>query len=851
MKLGRRTLLHLLAAAGLTPAWCLRSGRAETLVPAAKPFFLLFDDIGPDLPAGTLTAALSPFAALGIPVGFVLRTDAGAAPQAWAALAAAIGGFVRDTPGLGEVIAWLPEMAGEPPYFQARAAVAARSRLDAALGASPPPVVSVAGWDRPGPAATDAVRVAGFRNAVLLPGSDGPAASARCRDRTACLRGGLRRRLTDPVAATRPALAAAARSGEAIVLSLSLEGIAALAPEAVHDRAAALALAVADTMRGDQVFAALPREHVLWFGSGTERLVGLRVETPAEGDIPGGLAFAAFAQMLRDAGIGFSASPPAQPGPGGAPVACDAGAGGDAPVCVVAAGLPDDASALLADRGTEIVVDPSGHGRTATLDPNGLLQLTESLSVKAPADLGRNFAATDPVQDVVLSIAAGAYATAPGRAQLLRTLTGTGDETRSTVLALPDFAARILPDDAVYRVMLATRREARGEPAGPADIPPDGRAEFLEDAAIAWNYVARLTEPATGLCPSTAAFDGEWSSYYRFLTMWDLGSLIQAVLAAHELGLIGEADFRTRLAAILDALPAEPVGGLVLPSEEIRTDRRQTSRLGFNACDTGRLLSALHEVDRYPLSAGLGARALARWDIAATVRDRRFHSHTPAGFAPFFLSHCAHYAARALGLWGFDAGSPYDAMQGDSETDARMRLLYAVAGIGAFGAEPLLLEAVEMGFSRPSAWLADVLFTAQRRSFATDGRLVGVSETPLNRAPWFSAQGFAVDGGNAGAWDVQSIDPAPEFDNAAFSASALVVSSKAAFLWAAVRPGPYSGRLLDFVRDRARGSEAGYAAGIYSATGTAMTDYTDINTNGVILQAIAYALRGRRPRHGA
>jgi hypothetical protein len=137
------------------------------------------------------------------------------------------------------------------------------------------------------------------------------------------------------------------------------------------------------------------------------------------------------------------------------------------------------------------------------------------------------------------------------------------------------------------RAMLATRRDlarapaatAAPAPATPALAPPE-RAAFLEDARIAWSYVERLTEPATGLCPSTAQFDGDWSSFYRYLTMWDLGSLIQAVLAAHEIGLIGDDGYRARIGAILAAIPAARIAGLALPPEEIRTDRREISSPG-------------------------------------------------------------------------------------------------------------------------------------------------------------------------------------------------------------------------------------------------------------------------------
>lgn len=851
MMLSRRTLLGLFAAAGLSPGWLGRRSPAQTDV--AKPFFLIFDDIGPGLPPDALGAAISPFAERGIPIGFVLRADKAATAGAWEPLVTAIGRFAALSPGLAEIIAWAPEIADEPPYFQIRAGARARKQAEAILGparaimADLPPVLSLAGWERPGSPPVGAARAAGFRNVILLPEKPGAFPARRSFDRVASLRGGRRHSLAEPAAAIRTGIGAAGASEDAVVLSLSLEGIAD--PGQVAGQAQALAEAVLDVIRTDRIFAALPREHMLWFRDGFERLVGLRIETPPDGDALGAEALEAFTRLLDEGDLSFSLSPPGRAGGGAAYTPCSIGSQGPAPDCIVVGGLPDDDAGIRPDAVPEIVIHRAGAHRAEAMDADGVFHITEALSLTDAAVAGRDLSAMNALEDVVLSIGPAAYATAAAREAVLNALTGAADETRSAILSVPDYAARVLPADPAYRLMLATRRDAAAAAPARGGLTRAERRAFLDDARIAWSYVDRLTEKATGLCPSTASFDGEWSSYYRFLTMWDIASLIEATLSAHEIGLISDADFQSRIGAILDGVPAERVGGLVLPSEEIRTDMRQVSRAGFNACDTGRLLSVLKEVDLYPLSRGMGATVFAGWTIAGAVRDGQLQSFTPRGFRPPVLSHCGHYTARALASWGIPAVSPYDVMQGESPTDARMRLLYQVGHIGAMGAEPMLLEAVEMGLSPASAYLADVLFTAQARSFAADGHLVCVSETPMNRAPWFSAQGLSVNEGTAGAWDIQSAEPGAEFMTPEFEASAMVISTKAAFLWAAVRPDAYSARLLDHVRARARGSEAGYAAGIYSATDTPMTNYTDINTNGIILQAIAYALRGRRARN--
>jgi hypothetical protein len=54
--------------------------------------------------------------------------------------------------------------------------------------------------------------------------------------------------------------------------------------------------------------------------------------------------------------------------------------------------------------------------------------------------------------------------------------------------------------------------------------------------------------------------------------------------------------------------------------------------------------------------------------------------------------------------------------------------------------------------------------------------------------------------------------------------------------------------LLAYVRDKAK-TTIGFASGIYSKTGKPTANYSDINTNGIILQSIA-AILAENPRAG-
>jgi hypothetical protein len=159
--------------------------------------------------------------------------------------------------------------------------------------------------------------------------------------------------------------------------------------------------------------------------------------------------------------------------------------------------------------------------------------------------------------------------------------------------------------------------------------------------------------------------------------------------------------------------------------------------------------------------------------------------------------------------------------------------------------EPHLSEAIEIGISQPAQLMADTLYTAQKRRHQDSGVLTGVSEGPLDREPWFAYQGYEI-GPGGGAWRVYAPDSSPEWQTTAFVENARMVSTKAAFLWLAFRSDDYSRLLHDHVRNRTKSPTLGFSAGIYEKSGQVSNEF-DINTNAVILEAIAYIDNGRNP----
>ncbi len=410
------------------------------------------------------------------------------------------------------------------------------------------------------------------------------------------------------------------------------------------------------------------------------------------------------------------------------------------------------------------------------------------------------------------------------------------------------FGARITSLDRLVRTSLRPRssgfehyRRTRAFEPALREEPPLARAELEEDARIAWAYFDRWTNPVTGLCPATA--DTQSSvKLHEAVTMWDVGSHLLALKAAQQLDLLTRADYLARVRRILPQIAGRVYAGRRLPQGWIRTDRHRWGTKDFDACDAARLLSALYNLAEDPELETEVIDLVQAYDLGETVRDGIIHSFKDGKWVSSYNSHCAHYAALTYRLWGYDVLSPYETFTGRGHADGRVALLEAAGQIGPLGAEPLLMEALELGMTPESQYLADVLLSAQVEHFQSTGQLKCVSETPLDRDPWFLYTGLQLDAGGI-KWATDTVESLEEHRSEAFAARHAVSSPKAAYLWAAYSDDPFGRMAVRSLRERARTS-IGFASAIYEQSGQATEDYADINTNAVILQSIAMILQG-------
>lgn len=840
MTVNRRGFLQLFAPPLLLPGAALQA-MAQT---ADDALFLLFDGIGPAMLPDQLTALVEPFLDGEIPIALVLQAPLISDPEL--PVAATLRRLLLSAPDRVEPVLSLPGIADLPPYFQRRVASDSLQWLSRVVADATYPLPLTITTDAPTPTNFDALRCIGFRAVLNLTPST-PVSSTGCASLEVCLSGATTIAMSGASDPTDQINTALERSGWAQIV-FSLAGIGQVPVADLRLRAQRAVDAVAREIDRGRRFIALPRDQALWFGKDQSRYVAIRLDGASDPNPE----VSDLAAQMRMLGIPFSTtvrpeSPTVDQWADGACLDLRVAS----PVTINAAdrlltaslrcAAPSSPTASLppeVEAAVDLLVVPKAH---AAFDERGLLIRGETPMASA-ANLLQD---SSRMRDAVLSIRPEDVNSPEALGQTLDTLRRLQADPSTKLVDLPTFLQVTVAPDVVFDLL----RQSRHDAVEPADPEPLSADDWMADARQAWTFFERFSNDSTGLCVDTADVQGDDQWLHQELTMWDFGSLIAGVMAAQELGLISDSDFIARAEQLVRALPVARIAGRLLPSEVISSETGQPLSDDFNACDTGRLLSVLRELDAHPLTAGLAEDKINLWDLESVISGKHVHSVVQGALVDRFRSHCAHYTARSFRGRGFDVASPYEVTGLASRTDREMLLLQSVGDLGALGAEPLLFEALEMGMTEPSTLLASVLFSAQRHHFETTGTLACVSEAPLNREPWFTYQGLNVTAAE-GRWMVNAASEDGRFETPEFRKETALVNTKAAYLWAAHRPGPYSTLLTRHVRTRSRLAGLGFSPGVFVASGESMPGYTDINTNGVVLEAIAFIMRGRKRRLG-
>ncbi|MEJ1999853.1 MAG: DUF3131 domain-containing protein [Maritimibacter sp.] len=384
----------------------------------------------------------------------------------------------------------------------------------------------------------------------------------------------------------------------------------------------------------------------------------------------------------------------------------------------------------------------------------------------------------------------------------------------------------------------------------PGPIAALDDAALMQDATTAFAYFANGADKNTGLSVATEFRSTSLTTLYATITQWDLASNLLAVLSAMELGLVEPSEGEAWLAKILASIPVHQIKGLTLPVAEFDYRLQDSRNRDYNASDTGRLLIALAAVARRAALRDQVKDMVAAWDLAKTVQDGRPMSISRGKWDDMSGSHYTHYIRRGYALWGVDLAPVFPAHASDDDVTRRMRLLHQARQMGLLAPEPYGLELIEIGASDEGKELSNLLVAAQYESFLSDGKLVAMTETPLDQQPWFAYQGLDLTVPGQG-WRLRSNPPDKRYATDEAQARLRVFSAKAAYLTAAICPSDFASLMIRQARDETAVPERGFRVGSYSESGRVMEHYSDLNTNGIILEVLAYLARGAKPMLGA
>ena len=845
MNFTRRQMLQTVLLGGPLLA---AGGVRLALAASYKPSLFLLGGIDPSTTASQLFSALDPIVSQNVPVGCVINftDDDGNTMSSDSDLAILLRDLMANYSGLVELIAYVPDLAKDTSYMRMRRASQARAYCRQVLG-SDASCLSVASDMPEGDVfEINEVRAGGFRNLLLLPHQPRRAGYWDTSGGILQFYGGnpVQTGTDNPIEA---AMNNTDTAPDTLIVYVSLN-------ESVSTDSDAFLLGaeIGDSLSvknaaGD-VFSTLPTELHLQSSATYGRLIGLSVEFS---DDP---ATQAFITALDEAGVPHSLTAPA-----GA-VDCLRYEGDGTALnistqmeaantnCLSVTAVDPAKLSEFSQAGVEILSDTNPATSFSGLDGYGLFHLPFSYTfdgsrkIRTAEDVGDDLlAAIGSRNDAAIVVTSAAVQDPVAMQAIVAALSTFETSGIGKVVSLAGFRDTAAPTDEKYRLLTAMNHQRT---LGSQEALREDQAELDKDAATAWHFFELFTDPETGLIPGTVWMEGDDRSSYPFATMWDVGTHIMALVSANTLGVIDDTDFTDRTERLLAHLPTTSrANGLLLPQAAVSVTGRQPGEIGFDATDAGRLLISLKVLEEY-VGGGMGiAEIVAGWEFQKTIENGQIRSIRNGRFTSALDSGYTHYVSRGFALWGLDVHTPFPEHAHDTEMDAQMRVLGVIENSELLSTEPHVLEAVEMGYSAPARTLADVLYTQQKKAYETSGDFVCVSEGPLDREPWFSYQGYKI--GDADPWKVNIINSTARYQTAGFKRAVTMVSSKSAYLWSAVRPQEYSQLLIDYVRENARFEDLGFASGVFTATGLATANYSDVNTNGVILEALAYRKRNK------
>lgn len=344
---------------------------------------------------------------------------------------------------------------------------------------------------------------------------------------------------------------------------------------------------------------------------------------------------------------------------------------------------------------------------------------------------------------------------------------------------------------------------------------------WLDVAATAWSYF----QPGVGVSARTGL--NYATSTYHYITDWDLGCYISAVIDAERIGLIGEAEACSRLEKVLSFLKTRELTGDGLPYWFYSSDDGKPvySKGVGNAPDSGRLLVALHIIKKLKPSMAADVDA-----VVSRTNYAKFAENCPTeGFYAYYLAH-------GYSLFGFNTSRVQKALSFiDRVPSMKQVQVYSQSlPVTEVTMEPILHAVFELETASEFQALAYRVYRVQEDRYTETGKPTAFTEGAYPTSPNYIYEWIVHPYGNTWyittpTWQPMDIPP--------------VVYTKAAFAMHAIWPSSYTEKLVEYV-SKARTS-GGFYEGV-DENGQTVSILTD-KTNSLIINAARYAIERATP----
>lgn len=369
----------------------------------------------------------------------------------------------------------------------------------------------------------------------------------------------------------------------------------------------------------------------------------------------------------------------------------------------------------------------------------------------------------------------------------------------------------------------------------------------IQYANVAWKYFENNYQAKTGMVNG--------SDRIAAFSVADLGSYLMGMVSAYELNIIDSAEFDNRLKKAISTINNLPLYKNILPNKKYNsntlkfyTNLNKISKdgIGWSAMDIGRFFAFINKIKiDYPQYFAAFRIAISNWKINEMISNGYLYGIYQDEKNKYMkaqegtLGH-EEYCAKGLFMLGYDVSQAMEYTDflkfvniNNSEIATDTRESNFNPGFSYVTSDPYILEGIEYGWNFTSIELAYRVFMAQKNRFEQDRVITACSEDYIEKPPFYVINTIYA---NNKAWNC--------FTPKGFEAEKFkTISTKAAFGWKVLFDDEYANFLFEQINNL-YDKKRGWYTGKYENS-TAINKTITASTNGLILEALNYKLKGK------